>query len=218
MHPSPAAPSLPTAPAPRGRGRANGRLPAMTSDPGETTRLLDRLRAGDPEAAEAVYVRLYEDLRRIAHRVFASQRKGHTLEPTALVHEAWVKIAGADSAASWKDSAHALAVAAKAMRQVLANHARDRAALKRGGGVFRERVTISGVAGAGEGREVDAVALHEALDHLSALDARQGQIAEMRLFGGLTTEQIATLLGVAPRTVELDWSMAKRELSRELGR
>jgi RNA polymerase sigma factor (TIGR02999 family) len=183
-------------------------------DPGETTRLLDRVRAGDRAAAEAVFARLYDDMRRIAERVFRTQRRDHTLEATALVHEAYLKMAGDDHVAKWRDSVHALAVAARAMRQVLANHARERAAGKRGG-EGRERLTLSAVPGE-EGRDVDLVAFHEALERLSALDERQGRIAEYRLLGGLSTDQIATLLGVSPRTVELDWKMAKQSLSRWL--
>jgi RNA polymerase sigma factor (TIGR02999 family) len=188
----------------------------VTRDPGDATRLLDRVRAGDAEAEGLLFARLYDDMRRIAGRLFRSQRADHTLGSTALVHEAYLKIAGAGSEATWKDSAHALAVAARAMRQVLANHARDRAAQKRGGAAARARVTLAGVAGAG-GDEVDAIEFHEALERLSSLDARQGRIAEMRLLAGLSTEQIATLLGVSTRTVELDWRMAKRELARGLG-
>lgn len=192
-----------------------------TPPAGEATRLLERVRLGDADAAQAVFALLYEDLHRIAHRVFRSQSGRSTLEPTALVHEAFLKMAGADGAASWKDSAHALAVGARAMRQVLANHARDRIAQKRGGpqegGQALDRVTISGVADGEGGREVDAAAFHEALDRLASLDERQGRIAEMRLLGGLSIEQIAVLIGVAPRTVELDWKMAKEQLRRWVG-
>lgn len=187
----------------------------MTTEPGETTRLLDRVRLGDAMAAEAVFARLYDDMHRIAAKLFRSQRRDHTLAPTALVHEAYLKMAGAGSEKHWKDSVHALAVAARAMRQVLANHARDRQADKRGGQEARERLTLAGVAGS-EG-DVDLVAFHEALERLSALDERQGRIAELRILGGLEIEQIATLLGVSTRTVELDWRMAKQSLSKWLG-
>jgi RNA polymerase sigma factor (TIGR02999 family) len=179
--------------------------------PGETTRLLERVRGGDEGAAQQVFALLYDDMRRIAGRVFRTQKASHTLEPTALVHEAYLKMAGAGGGAAWRDSAHALAVAARAMRQVLANHARDRAAQKRGGKAPRDRLTLSGVAG--NAAETDAVEFHEALERLTALDERQGRIAEMRLLGGLSTEQIAVLLGVSPRTVELDWRMAKQTLA-----
>jgi RNA polymerase sigma factor (TIGR02999 family) len=183
--------------------------------PGEATRLLERVRAGDEEASAALFDRLYDPMRRIAARLFRSQRRGHTLDATALVHEAFLKMAGRGAEAGWKDEAHALAVAARAMRQVLSNHARNRAAAKRGGGLRRERVTLAGVAGAGA--EVDLLDFHEALERLAALDERQARIAEMRCLGGLSVEAIATLLGVSTRTVELDWRMAKETLGRALG-
>lgn len=183
---------------------------------GEATQLLARLQAGDAAAGEALYGLLYDDLRRIAGRLFRTQRSGHTLGPTALVNEAWLKLAGAGSEARWQDSVHALAVAARAMRQVLANHARDRAAAKRGGAASRGRVTLAGLEAGAQGTVVGAAALHEAFEHLAALDARQARIAELKLLGGLATEQIATLLGVSPRTVELDWRMAKDVLARQL--
>jgi RNA polymerase sigma factor (TIGR02999 family) len=193
----------------------------VAAAPGEATRLLERVRAGDEDASRELFERLYADMRRIAGRLFRGQRRGHTLDATALVHEAFLKVAGRGNEARWKDGAHALAVAARAMRQVLANHARDRAAHKRGGGLSRARVTLAAVAdpaAAGSGGEVDLLDLHDALERLAALDERQGRIAEMRLLGGLPLETIATLLGVSLRTVELDWRMAKETLGRALGR
>lgn len=177
--------------------------------------LLERVRAGDEAAADRVVGMLYDDLVRIAERLFRGQRGAHTLEPAALVNEAWLKLAGAGREATWKDSAHALALAARAMRQVLANHARDRAAMKRGGPDRGARVTVSGVPGE-DGREMDAAALHEALDRLAALDPRQARIAELRILSGLELARIAALVGVAPRTAELDWQMAKVTLRRLL--
>lgn len=176
------------------------------------------MRAGDRSADDALYALLYEDLKRIATRLFRGRVAGHTLGPTALVNEAYLKLAGAGSEERWKDSAHALAVAARAMRQVLANHARDRAAQKRGGSA-RRRLTLSGLASCSDDDDgaVDAAALHEALARLEALDERQARIAEYKLLGGLSTDQIAQLLGVSPRTVELDWRMAKDVLARALG-
>jgi RNA polymerase sigma factor (TIGR02999 family) len=183
-----------------------------SQDSGETTRLLERVRAGDAEAAEAVYERLYADMRRIAERLLRSQRRDHTLAPTALVHEAYIKMAGAESEKHWADSVHALAVAARAMRQILSNYAREKKAEKRGGAEPRERLTLAGVAGSDGDAEVDLVAFDEALERLSALDERQGRIAELRILGGLDVAQVATLLGVSTRTVELDWRMAKQAL------
>jgi RNA polymerase sigma-70 factor, ECF subfamily len=189
----------------------------VSTSPGEATRLLERVRAGDRSADDALYALLYEDLKRIATRLFRGRSAGHTLGPTALVNEAYLKLAGAGSEARWKDSAHALAVAARAMRQVLVNHARDRTAEKRGG-KDRRRLTLSGLASSpDDDRAVDAAALNEALERLEALDPRQARIAEYKLLGGLSTDQIAELLGVSPRTVELDWRMAKDVLARWLG-
>jgi RNA polymerase sigma factor (TIGR02999 family) len=184
--------------------------------PGEATKLLERVRAGDREAGEALYGVLYEDLKRIADRLFRGRSPAHTLGPTALVHEAYLKIAGAQGESAWKDSGHALAVAARAMRQVLANHARDRAAEKRGGPHARRSLTLSGLASPSDDRAVDAAALHEALARLEALDARQARIAEMKLLGGLSTDQIAALLGLSTRSVELEWRMAKQVLVEAL--
>jgi RNA polymerase sigma factor (TIGR02999 family) len=184
---------------------------------GDATRLLERVKAGDEAAGDALYALLYEDLKRIADRLFRGRASGHTLGPTALVNEAYLKLAGAGSERAWKDSEHALAVAARAMRQVLANHARDRVAQKRGGGRARRNLTVSGLSSSSDERAVDAAALHEALVRLEALDARQARIAELKLLGGLSTDQISTLLGIAPRTVELDWRMAKQALAEALG-
>lgn len=178
----------------------------------ETTELIARARQGDGAASDALYERLYGDMRRIAGSLFRSQRNNHTLEPTGVVHEAYLKLVGANSPASWQDRAHALAVGARAMRQVLANHARDRSAAKRGGGSARQRVTVAGIEGDGASRALDAAAIHEALERLSALDERQGRIAELRLLAGLPIAEIATLLGVSTRTVEVDWRMAKQQL------
>ena len=192
---------------------ASAILPPVSEPSAEVTRAIERLKAGDPAAAERVFALLYDELRRIAERVFRSQRPEHTLQATALVHEAYLKMVDAPGAQDWKDRAHVLAVAVRAMRQVLANHARDAAAQKRGGREARARVTLAGLRADGADHAVDAAAFHEALDRLAALDERQARIAEMRLLGGLPTEHVATLLGVSTRTVELDWSMAKRRLA-----
>lgn len=178
--------------------------------------LFGRVRAGDPAADADLFARLYEDLHATARRVFASQRRSHTLQPTAVLHEAWLKMARAGSR-DWKDRAHFLAVAAKAMRQVLVNHARDRAAAKRGGSDRGERVTLSGVAGDDPSAGADVLSVHEALEALALLDARPARVAELRVFAGLENREIAEALGVSLRTVELDWRMAKDFLAGRLG-
>jgi len=174
---------------------------------GDVTLVLERLRQGEPRAAGELFDLCYAELRGLAGAVFRTQKEGHTLAPTALVHEAYLKMVGAEG--EWKDRVHFFAVAARAMRQVLVNHARDKAALKRGGSGGGMRVTISDVAAP---READLAAVHEALEELARLDERQAKIAELRFFAGLENKEIAEALGVSLRTVELDWKMAKDTL------
>ncbi len=153
-----------------------------------------------------IFEALYDELRSLAHAVFAGQARSHTLQPTALVHEAYVKIAGSSSSLPTTRE-HALALGAKAMRQLLINHAHAANAQKRGGDW--KRVTLTGVVGAEDASTIDAMTLEEALSELERLDERQARIIECRYFGGLTTQETATLLGVSPRTVELDAKVAR---------
>lgn len=177
---------------------------------------IERLSRGDTAAAAEMLPCVYEELRQIAGQMIRQQSPGHTLQPTALVHEAWLKIAraGGDDV-RFRGHAHFVAVAAKAMRQVLVNHARDRRAQKRGGDAARlaldECLTLV-EAGAG-----DVVALDDALARLAALDARQAQVVEMRVFGGLSIEEVAEALGVGLTTVKADWRFARAWLRRALG-
>ncbi|MEM8886022.1 MAG: ECF-type sigma factor [Planctomycetota bacterium] len=180
---------------------------------GDATLLLGRMRDGDEAAREELFSILYPQLRNLAGAVFRSQKKDHTLQPTALVAEAYLKMAR--PGAAWEDRAHFCSVAAKAMRQILVNHARDKAALKRGGGAVGRSLTVADAI-AEEEAAFDVLDLHEALEELAALDPRQAQIAELRFFGGLTNREVAEALGVSLRTVELDWSMAKGWLAARL--
>lgn len=180
----------------------------------DVTRMLDDLAAGDRSAAGRLLPHVYEELRALAAGFLARQRPGHTLQPTALVHEAYVKLAGAVDA-NWQSRKHFFDVAAMAMRQLLTDHARRRATEKHGG--QSARVTLSDVATPlVDAPDVDLLALDEALSKLSALDARQGRIVELRYLAGLTVEETADVLGVSPRTVKLDWQMARAFLRREL--
>jgi RNA polymerase sigma factor (TIGR02999 family) len=178
----------------------------------EITLLLERVRSGEEEAAGELFGELYGQLHGLAAAIFRSQRGNHTLQPTALVHETYLKMIR-PGATPWQDRAHFCGVAAKAMRQILVNHARDKQALKRGGAAGR--VTLSGAVGEG-GPDLDVLDVHEALEELARLDARQARIAELRFFAGLNTQEVAEVVGVAPRTVELDWKMAKDWLAGRL--
>jgi RNA polymerase sigma factor (TIGR02999 family) len=156
---------------------------------------------------------LYKQLRALAGSYFRGQASSHTLSPTGLVHEAFLKLS--KTPGEYKDEAHFLATAATAMRQILINHARDKKAQKRGGPV-QERVTLSGVAG-GEKDELDVLVVDEILKELEALDARGAKLVELRVFGGLTEEELAQVLDVSLRTVQKDWRRLKAWLVDRMG-
>jgi RNA polymerase sigma-70 factor, ECF subfamily len=179
------------------------------------TRMLQDWSAGDPSAADRLLPVVYGELRRLAAGCLRRERTGHTLQPTALVNEAWMKLAGQD--APWQNRAHFLGVAAGAMRRILVDHARRRHAQKRGGGDLRVTLT-DGVAASASGGDVDLVLLDGALERLAALDARQARMVTMRFFAGLTVEETAEALGVSEKTVKRDWAAAKAWLRRELAR
>ncbi|HRP61961.1 MAG TPA: ECF-type sigma factor [Phycisphaerales bacterium] len=179
----------------------------------ETTRLVRNVRGGDPQAVAVLLPLLYNELRALAARIFAKQPAANTLQPTALLHEAYLKLVD-QSSSDLTDRVHFYRLAAKAMRQVLIDHARANNAAKRGGGV-RERIVAEPQAPKQLDR-LDWLALDEAISKLGMLDARQAAIVEMRFFGGMTTEETAAALGVSTRTVELDWRTARAWLSRFL--
>lgn len=172
----------------------------------DITRLLHDWRAGDASALERLTPLVYDDLRRIARGHLAGERPGATLQPTALVHEAWLRLARHERVA-WQDRAHFLAVGALTIRRLLVEQARRRKAQKRGGGAVT--VTLSAAAGEPAGPELDLIALDDALTRLGELSPRQAQVIELRFFGGLTVEEAARMLGVSPATVKLDWQMAR---------
>jgi RNA polymerase sigma factor (TIGR02999 family) len=168
---------------------------------------------GDQTAAARLMDLVYQQLRAIAGSYFRGQPAGHTLQPTALVHEAFVKLTE-QTGVQWKDRAHFQAVAAVAMRGILADHARRRRALKRGGD--RHRVSLTQVETPAGTDEVDMLALDEALGRLAELSERQAAIVEYRFFSGMTVEEVARVLDVSTWTVEQDWRMARAWLSAQL--
>lgn len=186
-------------------------MPAHSSR--ETTRLLADLERGDVTAAEKLLPLVYDELRAVADRFFRRQPADHTLQPTALVHEAYIRLIQRKDE-NWSGRAHFFAVACRAMRQILINHAERRAAAKRGGD--RRKLTLSEGLTPTPQCDVDLLALDEALTRLFALSERAGKVVELRFFGGLAVEEVAHVLNVSKRTVEGDWQMARAWLSREL--
>lgn len=163
-----------------------------------------------PGGADDLLPVVYGELRRLAASYLRRERPGHTLQPTALVHEAYVRLLD-QRRVDWANRAQVVGLAAVMMRRILVNHARDRVAGKRGGGA--EHIPLT-VAGEGIGApEVNLLDLHEALDRLGETDARKARIVELKFFGGLTTEEIAEALGISAATVERDWKFARAWLS-----
>ncbi|MCA9515093.1 MAG: sigma-70 family RNA polymerase sigma factor [Myxococcales bacterium] len=178
----------------------------------DVTRVLRRMRDGDEGAHAELLPLLYDHLRALA----ASQlrgRAGHTLQPTALVHEAFLKLGGQDPT-QWQGRSHFVAVAATAMRQILIDHARRTKSQKRGGDWAR--VTLSGVDAGETAQDVDVLALHHALERLAELDPRQARVVELRAFGGLTNAEVGEVVGLSERSVEKEWRRVKAWLAREL--
>jgi len=179
----------------------------------EVTEILARVQRGEASAVSELLPHVYEQLRALAGGYFSQQAPDHTLQPTALVNEAFARLARWDG--QWESRAQFLAVAAKAMRQCLADHARRKKSAKRGGG--RARVTLSGLATPwAREQQIDLIALDEALAKLTDLSPRQAQIVELRFLAGLDEREVAHVLGVTPRTVQREWRMAKAFLRSEL--
>jgi RNA polymerase sigma-70 factor (ECF subfamily) len=155
----------------------------------------------------------YEELKRLASRFLSEERRDHTLQPTALVHEAYFKLAG-QKRVKWQNKSQFFAVAAQCMRRILVDHARNRIRLKRGGP--QQRVSLEDVSVFSNERSVDLVFLDQALTHLSVIDPRQARIVELRFYGGLSVEETASALNISPITVKRDWKVAKAWLYGDL--
>jgi len=184
---------------------------------GAVTGLLLKWRQGDAEALARLLPLVYDELRQIAARQLQRERADHTLQPTAIVHETFLKLVDLPRL-QWQDRAHFLAVASRLMRQVLVDYARARHTLKRGGSQPpREQAEPAEQAVAIEGGQVDVLALDSALERLAAFDSEQARLVELRFFGGLTIAETADVLRSSPATVKRDWDTARTWLFRELG-
>ena len=186
-----------------------------TSDSADVTQILKRASDGDDSAVNRLIPLVYDELRALAESYLQTERPDHTLQATALVHEAYVRLIKQEDV-EWQNRAHFFAVAAQAIRRILVDHARRHQRAKRGGD--RKRVCLEENEVITEERELDLLALDEAMEKLAGLNERQSRIVELRFFGGLTAKEVAEVLGVSSRTVDGDWGMARAWLRRELRR
>ncbi|MGE0813710.1 MAG: ECF-type sigma factor [Vicinamibacterales bacterium] len=200
----------------RGRGPRRGTAPGIDVDVAAgASRLLRRAAGGDADAASRLMPLVYDELRRLAAGYLRRERRGQTLQPTALVHEAYVRLVR-PSGQAWQGRTHFLAIAAVSMRQILVDRARRRHAAKRGGDAVRLTLDEAMLPADSRGAEVDLLALDRALDALAALDPAQARIVELRYFGGLTVEETADAVGLSPATVKRHWALARAFLKRTL--
>ncbi len=175
--------------------------------------LLRSASTGDRADLDRLMDAIYDDLHRLAMVHLRDERPDHTFQPTALIHEAYLKLID-QRVTDWNDRLHFFAVASQIIRRILIDHARSRGAQKRGGGAARVPLELQGIEA--PGTDLDLLALDDALGALASIDERQARIVELRFFGGCTLEQIATLLGVGRRTIDRDWTAAKAWLHRRL--
>lgn len=185
----------------------------MDAISGDVTRLLYGMGNGDPTAEAKLVPLVYEELRRLAAYHMRRERPDHTLQATALVHEAFLRLTE-QKGISWQGKAHFFGIASQLMRRILVDHARGRLRTKRGGG--RQKLSLDESLLLTEARSEELVSVNESLDRLAKLDPRQARIVELRFFGGLSVEETAEVTGVSPKTVKRDWSLAKAWLYQEL--
>jgi RNA polymerase sigma factor (TIGR02999 family) len=179
----------------------------------ELTRLLQAWGSGDQDALDSLMPLVYDELRRLAHRYMKSERAGHTLQTTALVNEAYIRLIDVKGV-SWQGRAHFFAISARLMRRILVDFARSRQYAKRGAGA--QRVSLDEALLVSDSSYEDVLALDEALGSLASMDGRKGQVVELRFFGGLSVEETAEVLQVSPETVLRDWRLAKAWLVKRL--
>jgi RNA polymerase sigma-70 factor (ECF subfamily) len=185
----------------------------VESGPGEVTQLLAQLRAGERDAESKLIPLVYAELRRLAAHYLRGERADHTLQPTALVHEAYIRLTGLHEV-DWQSRSHFFATAATVMRRILVDHARAQNANKREG--CRDAVSLEEAFVVSPARSAQVIALDDALDRLAKLDLRRSKIVELRFFGGLSEEETGEVLGISARTVKRDWRVAKAWLYNEV--
>lgn len=183
--------------------------------PNRVTELLQGWRAGDREALDALLPLIYDELHRLAHHHLRNERSDHTLRSTALVHEAYFRLVGQELP-QWQSRSHFFAVAAQLMRQILVDYARRRGASKRGSGVCM--LTLDDAVALPQRKDVDIVALDDALNTLAEIDPRQSRVVELRFFAGLSLEETSEVMGIATATVQRDWTAARAWLHRQISR
>ena len=186
-------------------------MPATPSE--QATRIVNALAAGDHHAADELMPLVYDEFRQLAGDYLRQETRAHTLQPTALVHEAYMRLID-QTRVNWQGRTHFFAVGAQAMRRILVDHARGKGRAKRGGGW--QRIALDETLMVSSHNDADVLAVDEAIDRLAKLDPRQARIVELRFFGGLTVEEVAEVLGVSKRTVENDWKIVRAWLRREL--
>lgn len=193
--------------------KIHGRIGVSDDKSKEVTIFLKAWGGGNREARDQLLVLVYKEMRKLAAKYLKQQRPDHTLQPTALVHEAYLKLIDT-SEINWQDRAHFFAVAAQTMRNILVDHARALAADKRGGGM--RKIALDEISGTSKKQDVDLIDLNDALERLAAQDELQGRLIELRFFGGLTIEDTAEVLKISPATVKREWAMARAWLFREM--
>jgi RNA polymerase sigma factor (TIGR02999 family) len=185
----------------------------QNGSPRQVTDLLAQWRAGDREALDSLMPLVYEELRHLARHYLRQERPDHTLQSTALVHEAFMRLVG-QNPSEWKSRAHFYGIAARLMRQILVDHARNRRAAKRGGNSLK--LTLNEALAGSKGKDLDILALDDALNNLAQLNPQQSHIVELRFFSGLSIEDTSEVLGVSPATVKRNWTTARAWLFREM--
>jgi RNA polymerase sigma factor (TIGR02999 family) len=182
-------------------------------DNGEVTRLLGEIGRGQQDAVNNLLPLVYDELHRLARSYFRRERGEHTMQPTALVHEAYIRLVN-QKTVQWQNRAHFFGVAAQSIRHILVDHARSYQTAKRGSGAHK--LSLDEAVAVTEARDIDLIALDDALTGLDAVDSQQGRIVELRFFGGLSIEETAEVLKISPATVKRDWVMAKAWLYQTL--